>query len=81
MRLKDAVPQSPESRCFWNLLIHFCLGLTVTLVLFAAPVPSRLYVAAKVFLGALACLGAAYGMAINIIALGEIYGHETKGKE
>lgn len=78
MGWKDAVPQSHESRCFWNLLLHFVLGLTVILVLFAAPVPSRLYVATKAFLGALACLGAAYGMAINIVALGEIHNRQLK---
>ena len=80
MDWKGAVPQSHESRCFWNLLLHFLLGITVVLVLYAAPVPSRLYVATKALLGALACLGAAYGMAINIVALGEIYDHETKGE-
>lgn len=80
MCLKDVVPQSHESRCFWNIMLHFGLGLTTVLVLFAAPVPGRLYVAAKIFLGALACLGAAYGMTMNIVALSEIYGRETKGE-
>lgn len=80
MSWKDVVPQSHESRCFCNLLLYFILGLTAILVLFAAPVPSRLYVATKVFLGALACLAAAYGMTMNIVALNEIYDRETKGE-
>ena len=73
MSWKDAVPQGHESRCFWNLTLHFLLGLTTILVLFAAPVPSRLYVATKIFLGALAAISAAYGMTINIVSLGEVY--------
>ncbi len=80
MQLRNVVPASEESRCFGNLLLHFLLGLTVILVLFAAPVPSRLYVATKMLLGTLASLAAAYGMTINIVALGEIYDRGAKGE-
>ena len=80
MSWKDAVPQGHESRCFWNLTLHFLLGLTTILVLFAAPVPSRLYVATKIFLGALAAISAAYGMTINIVSLGEVYDRGMKGE-